>query len=829
MAAAENGRPTVTVQTLGAGAVKSYLRPSQAHTIRQQQNLFRRMYTGSLSPYAVQEHVGRLASRTAPTLVRGSNPTLSASHTRPAPQLLRPYYAEAPSHRASPPLIQEPRSSVADVPVQPPATADGGASARAPAATDASRAQRTRAARPQSASSGSSREHGSYHSEVFRLQQQLQQQRADRGSAPMPHHGTRSRHEGDDDEDDDERDVVDVEPGALRLSATQPPYGEATAAAVPAAAGSCSAPSTAAATQARPAHATFRVALRPPLPREATPTRAAWLEAMAADEVPVPSNVPCAAACTAPSASAPSASSASSSAAAPSAAAVVRPSRPASASGTVGTRRAEAVNTEAVNTASLSYRDQPPTRGAPQLENVAAVAAAAAAISAAAASAAASLSAAALAARNLAAATHGQQHQDQQHQQRSQPLQPLPLPPTDSDTQQQWAASRGGPDRARPWVPQRPASASVSGRQARGPEALIPTMAPTSSVVGNGGGSSGDGSSGGGNSGSAGLSHRRGPSLSAALTTHPTPPTRDAIESVIVQRSEIDALRRRTAALQSGASIVAHTSAGPHRLMRHHRPWGTQERRPSAVAPAAAPAAASAAAPTASNAVSSATAVATAPATAPPTSATRPSHRPAPARPASAATGAARSGAGARAPARVEEEEEEAVINVGDYRRQAQRSLMLSHLRESSASFPGLEGIDWAHLDNQGLHAAVSAIVRVHAALNAAGNGEAQMLQQQLSALYAQACKNGAAGLLDDQLALLPCQTCDEPLLLQLAERSMTCAICHDDFAIGESLRTLPCQHTYHASCVGHWLRIKAACPLCNARVRPVKEGKSCP
>ena len=262
----------------------------------------------------------------------------------------------------------------------------------------------------------------------------------------------------------------------------------------------------------------------------------------------------------------------------------------------------------------------------------------------------------------------------------------------------------------------------------------------------------------------------------------------------------------------------------------HLRPWGTQERRPSSVAPAAAPAAAPVAAPTASNAASSATAVATAPATAPPTSATRPSHRPAPARPASATTGAARSGAGARAPARVvEEEEEEAVINVGDYRRQAQRSLMLSHLRESSASFPGLEGIDWAHLDNQGLHAAVSAIVRVHAALNAAGNGEAQMLQQQLSALYAQACKNGAAGLLDDQLALLPCQTCDEPLLLQLAERSMTCAICHDDFAIGESLRTLPCQHTYHASCVGHWLRIKAACPLCNARVRPVKEGKSCP
>ena len=36
---------------------------------------------------------------------------------------------------------------------------------------------------------------------------------------------------------------------------------------------------------------------------------------------------------------------------------------------------------------------------------------------------------------------------------------------------------------------------------------------------------------------------------------------------------------------------------------------------------------------------------------------------------------------------------------------------------------PGLEQIDWAHLDNQGLHAAVSAIVRVHTALQSQSNG----------------------------------------------------------------------------------------------------------
>ena len=42
------------------------------------------------------------------------------------------------------------------------------------------------------------------------------------------------------------------------------------------------------------------------------------------------------------------------------------------------------------------------------------------------------------------------------------------------------------------------------------------------------------------------------------------------------------------------------------------------------------------------------------------------------------------------------------------------------------------------------------------------------------------------------------------------------CAICLDDFEAGNMLRVLPCNHAFHASCVGKWLSERSAvCPLC--------------
>lgn len=45
------------------------------------------------------------------------------------------------------------------------------------------------------------------------------------------------------------------------------------------------------------------------------------------------------------------------------------------------------------------------------------------------------------------------------------------------------------------------------------------------------------------------------------------------------------------------------------------------------------------------------------------------------------------------------------------------------------------------------------------------------------------------------------------------------CAICLNDYADGEQLRVLPCDHFFHPPCVDEWLRTHNACPMCKAAV----------
>jgi hypothetical protein len=41
------------------------------------------------------------------------------------------------------------------------------------------------------------------------------------------------------------------------------------------------------------------------------------------------------------------------------------------------------------------------------------------------------------------------------------------------------------------------------------------------------------------------------------------------------------------------------------------------------------------------------------------------------------------------------------------------------------------------------------------------------------------------------------------------------CAICKEDFTVGEDVRVLPCNHQFHPNCVDPWLlKISATCPL---------------
>ncbi|KAL2491644.1 RING-type domain-containing protein [Abeliophyllum distichum] len=45
---------------------------------------------------------------------------------------------------------------------------------------------------------------------------------------------------------------------------------------------------------------------------------------------------------------------------------------------------------------------------------------------------------------------------------------------------------------------------------------------------------------------------------------------------------------------------------------------------------------------------------------------------------------------------------------------------------------------------------------------------------------------------------------------------SSTCAVCFEDYNVGEKLRVLPCHHKFHASCVDTWLiSRRPICPIC--------------
>ncbi len=41
------------------------------------------------------------------------------------------------------------------------------------------------------------------------------------------------------------------------------------------------------------------------------------------------------------------------------------------------------------------------------------------------------------------------------------------------------------------------------------------------------------------------------------------------------------------------------------------------------------------------------------------------------------------------------------------------------------------------------------------------------------------------------------------------------CAVCWEDYTLGESVRQLNCDHCYHEGCIVPWLELHGTCPVC--------------
>ncbi|GAX17291.1 hypothetical protein FisN_10Lh150 [Fistulifera solaris] len=72
-------------------------------------------------------------------------------------------------------------------------------------------------------------------------------------------------------------------------------------------------------------------------------------------------------------------------------------------------------------------------------------------------------------------------------------------------------------------------------------------------------------------------------------------------------------------------------------------------------------------------------------------------------------------------------------------------------------------------------------------------------------------------GASPEEIRRLPSRTLTptDDILKSMDHHQSRCAICLENYQIGELIRTVPCLHSFHSNCIDRWLADRALCPIC--------------
>ncbi|XP_063424275.1 uncharacterized protein LOC134707998 [Mytilus trossulus] len=77
-------------------------------------------------------------------------------------------------------------------------------------------------------------------------------------------------------------------------------------------------------------------------------------------------------------------------------------------------------------------------------------------------------------------------------------------------------------------------------------------------------------------------------------------------------------------------------------------------------------------------------------------------------------------------------------------------------------------------------------------------------------------------GMTGEQIGRIPCHKFKSTPGLNKTFKSdkNSCSICLNEYKDGESIKTLPCFHSYHKTCIDKWLKSQAVCPVCRGNIK---------